>query len=168
MKKLIFYTLLLAVALPATSCRKAAEKARENIRIEAVEKVERHGLTGADVTLRVVNDTGYKLSLENAQADIYYGQSYAGCIVLCERIEVARKTTCSVPSSWKFNVSNPLTALAMLQKLSKNDISQVSVSFVAEGYGGPAPVNISREKMPLSDFLNTFGLTLQDVKNYIK
>ena len=32
----------------------------------------------------------------------------------------------------------------------------------------PAPVKISHDRMPLSEFLNTFGLTLQDVKNQLK
>lgn len=168
MKKLILFALMLAVAVPMTSCRRAAEKARENIRIEAVEKVERHGLTGAEVVLRIANGTGYKLSLENAQADIYYGQSYTGSIILCEPVEIARKTTASISSTWRLKISNPLTAYVLIQKLADNDISQISVSFAAEGRGGPAPVTISRERMPLSDFLSTFGVSLQDIKNYIK
>lgn len=168
MKKLILYILILAVVVPATSCRKAAERARENIRVEAVEKFELRGVSGADVTLRVVNDTGYRLSLETAQADVYYGQSFVGSIVLCERLEVARKTTCSLPASLKFNVSNPLTLYVMVQKIAKEDISQVYVSYAAEGRGGPAPVNISRGRVPLSEILNTFGLDIEDVKNYIK
>jgi hypothetical protein len=42
------------------------------------------------------------------------------------------------------------------------------VSYAVEGRGGPAPVKISRERMPLSDFLNTFGLTIEDVKKQLK
>ena len=41
-------------------------------------------------------------------------------------------------------------------------------AYALEGRGGPAPVKISRDRMPLSDFLNTLGLTLQDVKNKLK
>ena len=43
----------------------------------------------------------------------------------------------------------------------------IGVSFAIEGRGGPARVKISREMMPLSEFLNIFGLSLQDVKNYL-
>ena len=43
----------------------------------------------------------------------------------------------------------------------------VGISFAVEGRGGPARVKISREMMPLSEFLNIFGLSLQDVKNYL-
>ena len=55
------YVLLLAVAVSVSSCRRAVEKARRNIRFEGIEKVERQGLTGAEVVVRVMNDTGYKL-----------------------------------------------------------------------------------------------------------
>ena len=41
------YVLLLAVAVSLSSCRRAVEKARRNIRFEGIERVERQGLTGA-------------------------------------------------------------------------------------------------------------------------
>ena len=47
------------------------------------------------------------------------------------------------------------------------EIGQVAVSCRIRGRGGPVRVNISQEMMPLSDFLNIFGLTLQDVQNYL-
>ena len=43
----------------------------------------------------------------------------------------------------------------------------VAVSFAVEGRGGPASVKNSEEMVPLSEFLNIFGLSLQDVKNYL-
>ena len=47
------YVLLLAVAVSLSSCRRAVEKARRNIRFEGIERVERQGLTGATVTLKL-------------------------------------------------------------------------------------------------------------------
>ena len=54
-----------------TSCRRAAEKAREQIRIEAVEAVEMRGFAGLDLVLRVRNDTGYKLKMEKVSFDLF-------------------------------------------------------------------------------------------------
>jgi DNA-nicking Smr family endonuclease len=56
----------------------------------------------------------------------------------------------------------------LARKVKSGDLSQVEVSYAVEGRGGPAPVKISRERMPLSDFLNTFGLTIEDVKKQLK
>ena len=61
-----------------------------------------------------------------------------------------------------------LRIYVLARKVKSGDLSQVEVSYAVEGRGGPAPVKISRERMPLSDFLNTFGLTIEDVKKQLK
>ena len=48
MRKWLYCILLTAMVLPMVSCRRAVEKARRNIRLEAVEKVERKGMGGAE------------------------------------------------------------------------------------------------------------------------
>lgn len=162
------YALLLAAALSATSCRKAAEKAARNIHVEALERLERQGLTGAEAVLRVRNDTGHKLELDQARLDLYYGDSRAAAIVLRERVEVERHTVGSVPTLWRLKISDPLALYALVRKAETGDLSQVRVSFALDGRGGPVPVKISREQVPLSEFLNIFGLTLQDVTDFLK
>lgn len=160
--------LLLAVVLSMGSCRKAVEKAQRNIRFEGIEKVERQGLTGAEVTVRVMNNTGYKLVLDAAQVDILYAGGRVGSVVLREAVEVPRHTTESFRTLWRLKISDPLALYVLARKVQSGDLSQVSVSYAVEGRGGPAPVKFSRDQVPLSDFLNTFGLTIQDVKNYLK
>ena len=149
------YVLLLAVAVSLSSCRRAVEKARRNIRFEGIERVERQGLTGAEVVVRVMNDTGYKLVLD-------------ATVVLREAVEVPRRTTDSFRTLWQLKISDPLALYVLARKVKSGDLSQVEVSYAVEGRGGPAPVKISRERMPLSDFLNTFGLTIEDVKKQLK
>lgn len=166
--RLLSYLLLLAIVLPMTSCRRAIEKARQNIRLEAVEKVERQGLTGAEVVARVMNNTGYKLVLEAAEVDVFLSGGRVATILLREGVEVQRHTTQSVSTRWRLKISDPLALLVLARKMQANDLSQVAVSYTVRGRGGPVPVNILREMMPLSDFLNIFGLTLQDVKTYLK
>ncbi|MEG0806875.1 MAG: hypothetical protein RR410_00830 [Alistipes sp.] len=168
MKRWIYILLVLAATLPMGSCRRAVEKARRNIRIEAVESVERRGLTGVEVVLRVMNNTGYKLALEQASLDLFYGRSRIGKILLREGVQVQRRTTGSVATAWQIKISDPLALYVLTRKLHEGDISQISVSYAVTGRGGPAPVNISREMVPLSEILNIFGLSLQDLTNYLK
>ena len=158
------YVLLLAVAVSLSSCRRAVEKARRNIRFEGIERVERQGLTGAEVVVRVMNDTGYKLVLDAAEMGVYYAGGRVGTVVLREAVEVPRRTTDSFRTLWQLKISDPLALYVLARKVK----SQVEVSYAVEGRGGPAPVKISRERMPLSDFLNTFGLTIEDVKKQLK
>ena len=120
------------------------------------------------MVVRVMNDTGYKLQLNMAEIDIYYSESRVGTIVLREPVEVPRRTTDSFRTLWRLKISDPMALYVLLRKVEAGDLSQVGVAYALEGRGGPAPVKISRDRMPLSDFLNTFGLTLQDVKNQLK
>ncbi|WP_295938273.1 hypothetical protein [uncultured Alistipes sp.] len=168
MKKIIVYALILLTALSLSSCRKAVEKARQNIRFEGIEKVERQGLTGVEIVARVMNNTGHKLVLETALLDVYYAGGRVASVILREPVEVQRRTHESFSSLWRIKISDPLAIYVMARKFQQNDISQIGVSFSVEGRGGPAPVRFSQEMMPLSEFLNIFGLSLQDVKNYLK
>lgn len=167
MKRYLLVILLLSVTLPMTSCRRAVEKARRNIRLEAVEKVERQGLTGAEVALRVKNGTGYKLVLGAARLEVFYAGDRVVSVLLREGVEVPRRVTASIPTRWQLKISDPLALYMLLKKVQADDISRVAVSYALEGRAGPAPVKISHEKMPLSDFLNIFGVTFQDVKSYL-
>lgn len=168
MKKGLLFLLVFAATLPLGSCRRAVERAAEKIRVEAVEKVERQGLTSARVTVRIANGTAHKLVLNAATVDIHYGTGRAASIVLRNEVSIESRTTRSVETEWQVKVSDLLALYALTRKVASDDISQIFVSVTAEGRGGPVPVNISREMMPLSDILNTFGMTLQDVKNYLR
>ena len=66
---------------------------------------------------------------------------------------------------WRVRVSDPFALHALLRRLGDNDLSEVAVSFAVKGRGGPKAINISRERVPLSEFLNTFGIDLHDLKN---
>ena len=167
MRKWLYCILLTAMVLPMVSCRRAVEKARRNIRLEAVEKVERKGMGGAEAVVRVKNGTGYKLVLERAKVDLFYAGSRVMSITLHGRVEVPRRTTGSFTSLWRVRTTDPMAYYVMVKKILADDISQVAVSFAVEGRGGPASVKNSEEMVPLSEFLNIFGLSLQDVKNYL-
>ena len=150
MRKWLYCILLTAMVLPMVSCRRAVEKARRNIRLEAVEKVERKGMGGAEAVVRVKNGTGYKLVLERAKVDLFYAGSRVMSIILHGRVEVPRRTTGSFTSLWRVRTTDPMAYYVMVKKIREDDISQVAVSFAVEGRGGPASVKNSEEMVPLS------------------
>lgn len=166
--RMLFCILLLWVVLPLGSCRRMAEKAQRNIRLEAVEKARRQGLSGAEIVLRVKNGTGHKLKLEKASLTVYYAGGVVTKVALREPAEAPRRATASVTTLWRIRTSDPMALHVMTKKIREDDISKIGVSFSIEGRGGPARIKISREMMPLSDFLNIFGLSLNDVKNYLE
>lgn len=166
--RVLRWALLLALVLPMTSCRRATERALSKIRVEEVVKLERQGLSGAELVLRVKNATGHKLVLERAVLRIYYAENLVTSIALRGRVEVPRRSDGEITTLWRTRTSDPMALYVMRKKLAGGDLSRIAVSFSIDGRGGPAPVNISQEMMPLSDFLNIFGLSFDEVKTYLK
>ena len=135
MRKWLYCILLTAMVLPMVSCRRAVEKARRNIRLEAVEK----GRTQGDGRRRGRSAReerhGVQLVLERAKVDLFYAGSRVMSIILHGRVEVPRRTT------GKFHVAvaredyRPDGLLRDGEKIREDDISQVAVSFAVEGAG---------------------------------
>lgn len=167
-RKIFLFLLCLALCGGQTSCRRKMEKARENIRVEAVERVEMYALTGLEIVLRVRNDTGYKLLLNKASLDVFVGEAFVAGAELCDPVGADRYSLGSVATRWRLRISDPIAAYALVRRIRQNDIAPVSVSFAVQGRGGPVPVNICREKVPLSEFLNTFGVKSEDLKKYFE
>ena len=168
MKKICICLLLGFVALATVSCRRTAERAAQKIRIEAVDAFRLRGMTGAELVLRVANDTRHKLVLNRAELSLYYRDNRCITVQLHESVEVGKRTVEAVPTRWKFKIDDPLAMLLLVRAVQSDDPSQIRVSYAIEGHGGPARVNILREKVPLSDFLAIFGLTLQEVQQYLR
>ena len=100
--RMLFCILLLWVVLPLGSCRRMAEKAQRNIRLEAVEKARRQGLSGAEIVLRVKNGTGHKLKLEKASLTVYYVGGVVTKVALREPAEASRRCGGSgLPTRWR-------------------------------------------------------------------
>lgn len=164
-RKIFFLLLCLAVCAGMTSCRRKLEKARENICVEAVERVGMRGLTELDVVLRLRNDTGYKLVLDKASLDIFMGPSFVVGAELCDPVTAERHTTQSIATRWRLRISDPFTLYAFARRIRQQQIASVAVDCAAEGRCGPVPLNIFRGKVPLYEFLNTFGVELEELQN---
>lgn len=160
--------LLMILALSLGSCRRAAQKQAEKIRIEAVEQITPKGLTSAEAVLRIANGSAYRLQLRTAEFTLCYQREPLLRLLLHEGFELEKRTTRSVATRWRIRIVDPLALLLAGRDLQRSDASQMQVSYRLEGQGGPVPVNIAREMVPLSEFLRIFGVTLDDVKDYLR
>ena len=166
-KNVLLSILLLSLALTLGSCRRMAEKAAQKVRIEAVEEFRIRGLTGAEMVLRIANGTRHTIELDQVELTLHYKEHPAIRLRLLEGIEIGKRTTESVATRWKLKPEG-LTMMLVARDLHNDDLSKIRVSFRIEGHGGPARIDIAQERMPLSDFLSIFGITLQELKNQIR
>lgn len=167
MKRHLLLTCLLLTALTFGSCRRAAQKAAEKIRIEAVEQITPKGLSSAEAVIRIANGTGHRLELEQAEFVLHYRSAQVIAFRLQEGIAVDRRTTASIPTRWRIRLLDPLSILLIGRDLRNGDPSQIFVSYTLEGRGGPVRGNLGQQMMPLSDFLRIFGVTMSDIQHYL-
>jgi hypothetical protein len=168
MKRTLYLLLLLLLALPMTSCRGVKERMREKVRFEGIESIRLTGSSSLNIDLRIANESAHKLQLDNAVATLFYKESRVGTMTLKEPVVQPRRTTGALPTQWTIDLNNPLAALALVANLQQGNSDLATVSLHLEGKGGPMPLTISREKMPLSEFLNIFGIRAQDLTQLIK
>ncbi len=168
MRKFFKILVCAVLVLSFTSCRKAVERNVEKVKFLGIEDVRMTGLPGMEISAGIENGTRHKLVLDAAAIELYYDGAALASAELMERVEVEGNTIASVKLPWRLQIGNPLAALVALGRVREGDISAVTVNFSAEGRGGPAPVNISHKNMPLSEFLNIFGITTEDVNDLLK
>ena len=167
MKRNLLLLCLLCAALLSGSCRRAAERAAQKIRIEAVESITPKGLTSAEAVLRIANGTRYKLLLQEAQFTLCYQSSRVLTLRLYDGFEVPKRSVASVPTRWRIRIEDPLALLLVGRDVRAGEAANLFVSYTLAGRGGPASGNRTEEMVPLSDFLRTFGVTLEEIKNYL-
>lgn len=157
----------LCVAVCATSCRQTVEKMREKVEFIGVEDVRLAGLTSLEIDFSARNDTAYNLVVKEATITLWNNSSELGALHLAEPVTVTSRTTATFTSTWRIEIGNPLQLISLASKLRNNDPSGLYISVDVSGRGGPMPVKISREKMPLSEILRKFGAEMGDLSTLL-
>lgn len=155
-----------AVVLP--SCRGAVERARQEVAVEQICEVVRRGSAGATVTLRLRNDSRRTLRLDEVRLDLYLSGGLAAVWQLHEPVRIPRRTTADYRTLWRLKSDDPMAYYALERKIRGGEADRIEVAASVRGRAGAVRINFSSERMPLSDFLNTFGATLEDLENFFE
>ena len=75
-----------------------------------------------------------------------------------------RRSEASLGTRWRLQASDPLTLLLVGRRLQSGQTAEATVTWHARGRYGLASANLSQERVPLSDFLRNFGLSVDDLK----
>ncbi len=135
--------------------------------LHEVENVSVQGFSRIDLTLKVENQSGSKLRIEDARLDLRHGEMSLVDLKLGQQVIVPRKSTSSIPVSLRLKLSNPLGALSMMSNL-KSTLSQLTVSGEITAKAGWARKKIRFDKVPFTDFLRTFGADTDELFKMIQ
>ena len=125
--------------------------------------VETYGSAGADVTLHVANRGSRPLRFEAAALSLAYDGGEVLRATLRDTVTVASGWEGDVRMRCRLRVPDRAALYAVQRKLQRAETQRMTVSFALRLRVGDAVKKIGRRRMPLSDFLNTFGLRPEDL-----
>lgn len=154
--------------LAAAGCRPSATDPRNEVRIESVERLVRRGSVGVELTLTLGNDTEHNLKIRTAELEVYYAGGRVGTLRLCDPLRLPRRSQQEVTTRWRMDSADPMALYVLERRIAGDDWSRIAVAYRLRGRAGLVPVKISGGVMPVSDFLNTFGVSPDDLRNSLK
>lgn len=159
LKRLHILCLALLAAATLSGCHRYL--ARE-VRI-VPKDVETYGSAGADVTLHVANRGSRPLRFEAAALSLAYDGGEVLRATLRDTVTVASGWEGDVRMRCRLRVPDRAALYAVQRKLQRAETQRMTISFALRLRVGDAVKKIGRRRMPLSDFLNTFGLRPEDL-----
>ena len=135
MKRFIKYTLIalvaVVVAVGFTGCSKQGQsrQRRQKFQVVSLDKVS--GSMGEQwrVTLTVANNTASNMRITAASAFVRHNGRKIGRLVLDGEVVLPRRRCSQVEVPLRLTLSNPIGALALMNRLRKGDFSGVTVDY---------------------------------------
>ena len=154
--------ILCLTLLAAATCGGCDRYLAREVRIEP-QRVAVHGSAGADVELRVANRGDRPLRLDAAEVWLTYDGGEVWRATLRDTVTVAPRWEGDVRLRCRLRVPDRAALYAVQRKWQRSETQRMELSFALRLRVGGAVKKIGRRRMPLSDFLNTFGLRPEDI-----
>ncbi len=160
---LLIVVALCAAMFSACNAERQAEKLRENIRFESLDDIVPHGLSGVDALISVANETRHKIALEDAVLTLRFRGSEVLTLQLREAVVLPKRFEGQLEISTRMKISDPLSAVVVLNRARNNQFDEMSVSVDAKAKVGPVRKNIYIAEMELTKFLRKFAITTEKI-----
>lgn len=158
MLRRLYILVLLAATTLLGSCSRYLVR---EVRIEA-EEVAVYGTSGADMTLRVANRGGRTLLVEGAELRLAYKGGEVLRATLRDTVAASPRSGRTVRTRWRLRVPDRAALYAVRRKLQRAETRGMEVLFALE-MRVDGRMKKTGGRMPLSDFLNIFGVRPEDL-----
>lgn len=128
--KYIFLAVIVAM-LGLSSCTKQGEQRqrRQKFQVVSLDKISGSISDGWELTLTIANNSASNLHITDATAFIRHNGRKIGRLTLDGEVVLPRRRCSQVVVPLRITLSNPVAALALLNKLRKGDFSGVMVDY---------------------------------------
>lgn len=152
MKKFHLIFPLLAVLLLSASCIR-----QDDFRFLGVEGATMHGLTRADVLVRIENRSSRNVTLQDARLHVFNEGAEVCEIRLRNEVVIPKRSSEAICLPLQLRVSDPLALYGLIKSLSGKSIGHLTVSGSGTVKSGRLKKGFEMGERPLSDFASLFG-----------
>ena len=146
----LFACLLLGLLL--VSCSGAARKVGP-VRLT---EFERHGWSGADVSLEIGNASAHRLRILSAELTFFYDSTAVGTATLTRKLTIEKRSLNRLHSRWQLRTEDPAAAYTLQKRIEERRYDRIALGYRLTVRAGLAKKTFSQQMVPLSEFLSTF------------
>jgi len=167
MKRFIKYTLValvaVVVAVGFTGCSKSGQPRQRKQKFQVVSLDKVSGSVGEQwrVTLTVANNTASNMRITAASAFVRHNGRKIGRLVLDGEVVLPRRRCSQVEVPLRLTLSNPIGAIALMNKLRKGDFSGVTVDYSVSVSALAAHRLFEQNNVSLEQLARQFNLGLK-------
>lgn len=169
MMPLVKHKILLFIAfmLPMMSSAIDIDKYVSKIHFGGFRRATHCTASGMNLYVAIDNGISHNIVVKSCSAVVSRGGVEIMRIELRDRVVVAKQSLTEVLLPLRFSADNSMSILVLLRRILEGRIDDLSVSFTARFRVSIVSKTFSRQNIAMSEFLDTFGVKIDDVEQLI-
>jgi len=166
MKRFIKYTflaLVIVATLGLSGCAKQGQQRqrKQKFQVVSLDRVSGSISEGWNITLTVANNTASNMRITAASAFVRHNGRKIGRVALDGEVLLPRRRCSQVNVPLRLTLSNPIGALALLNKVRKGDFSGIAVDYSVTISALASHRIFEQENVPLEQLARQFNFGLK-------
>lgn len=166
MKRFIKYTflaLVIVATLGLSGCAKQGQQRqrKQKFQVVSLDRVNGSISEGWNITLTVANNTASNMRITAASAFVRHNGRKIGRVALDGEVLLPRRRCSQVNVPLRLTLSNPIGALALLNKVRKGDFSGIAVDYSVTISALASHRIFEQENVPLEQLARQFNFGLK-------
>lgn len=132
------------------------------VRFEGIESVRRYGTVGADVAVRVTNDSRRTLVVESGELTFFTASGSLGSVELRGEVEIPRRSEGVVASRWRLDAPDVASEYTLQRRLENGEWAGLDVAGRFTVRIGKMRRTISFPRTTVSEILSNFAAPCEE------
>lgn len=159
--------LLIALLLPLGAAAGSLDKYVSKIHFGGFCRVTHFTSSGMNLYVSIDNGLGYNIVVKSCTAVVCRDGVEIMSVDLRDKVVVPKQSVSEVLLPLRFRADNTMSILALLSRILDGRIEDLTVTLTARLRVSIVSKTFSKQSIVMSEILDTFGVTIDDVKQLI-